>query len=83
MALSADRALIGAPITNDGFLGVVHLYERTPNDLLFYLDSYRDSGGEPFSEFGVSVALGDDMAVIGAWDEVEDGDGKAFIFDFQ
>ena len=37
LALSDNRALIGAPITNDGRLGVVHLYERTPNDLLFIL----------------------------------------------
>ena len=80
LALKGPRALIGAPITNDGRKGSVYLYERLSGGQFQKVAMYSGAGDILLEEFGVSVGIGESLAVIGAWEEAVGGDGKAFIY---
>ncbi|MEM6327524.1 MAG: T9SS type A sorting domain-containing protein [Bacteroidota bacterium] len=81
VALSGDRALLGAPRSNSSE-GRAYLFDFA-GGLWFESAALRKSVPDAFDRFGVHVALADGLAVIGATgDDTEgNGAGAAFAFD--
>jgi len=82
VALSGNRTIIGAPFTNDnGFAsGSAYVFDVTTGQQLFKLLA---GDGMRFDQFGISVSMDGNVAVIGAQfgdGNVEDT-GSAYLFD--
>ena len=82
VALSGGRALIGAfgDDTQGGNVGQAHLFEATTGTLLATFD---DPSVTSFDQFGFTVALDENRALIGARLDDTKGDnvGQAYLFD--
>ena len=88
VALFGDRALLGAPgdDTNGSFIGSTYLFSYDSASGIWQEEAIlRASDGTGGEEFGISVALCDDRALVGAnEDDNENGveSGAAYAFDF-
>ena len=82
VALSGDRVLIGAKLddTQGSDVGQAHLFDAITGALLNTLDDPTVTGGD---NFGFSVALSGDRALIGAFRDDTQGTevGQAHLFD--
>ncbi len=81
VSLYGDQALIGAPHANEN--GAAYFFERTTNGTWVEVAKVAASDGAFEDRFGDSVALLDNMAIIGA--PVDDGtstdSGSAYVFE--
>lgn len=78
VALSGNKALIGAPARNSNRPGSVYVFDVTTGQQLSKITGFDNSG-----EFGSSVALSGNIALIGARFENGNGTdtGAAYLFD--
>jgi len=80
VGISADRAIVGSPNHGASDIGSAYIFDVTSGNELFEL---FPSGGAAFGEFGVSVGISGDRAIVGA--RYDDGNGansgSAYIFD--
>lgn len=87
VAVSGDRAIVGAHKGLDALQGAAYVYERTPGDPREWAEVARlTSGEEGFDEMGVSVALSGDTALLGGGvdhsREPGFGYGTAHVYDW-
>jgi hypothetical protein len=66
IALRRDRMIIGDPVTGEGEGGAAYIYERTPGGEWARTALLVCPDGNPWKEFGWSVDLQGDVAVVGA-----------------
>ncbi|MGD1717366.1 FG-GAP repeat protein, partial [Dapis sp. BLCC M172] len=82
VALGDNLALIGALLDDDNGeeSGSAYLFDTTTGSLL---QKFTAADGSPFDLFGLSVALGDNLALIGALLDDDNGadSGSAYLFD--
>jgi FG-GAP repeat len=82
VTLFGDRALIGAPQEDSGGVdtGAAFLFDTTTGSLL---QSFFDPTPEPLDRFGLSVALSEEIALIGELgdDSGLPGSGAVYLFD--
>lgn len=84
VSISGTRAIAGAPGESDaggGFSGKAYIYDATNGSLLHTLDNPTPQAG---ANFGKSVAIDGNNAIVGAWQEDSVGEtnsGAAYIFD--
>jgi hypothetical protein len=85
VALRGDTVLIGASSANiegDPSRGAAYVYRRIGSAWVFEQKLLASDGGNP-DQFGWSVALHGDLALVGAWQKVIDGNaahGAAYVF---
>ena len=87
VAISGNYAIVGTPNEDDAggtSSGKAYIFDVTTGNLLHTLDNPNDYGTSAGDNFGVSVAISGNYAIVGAW--FEDGvavgqTGKAYIFD--
>jgi len=87
VAISGDRAIVSAYIEDDAngiFSGKAYIFDVTSGSLLYTLDNPNAYGTSTNDNFGNSVAISGDRAIVGT--ELEDDaggsdSGKAYIFD--
>jgi hypothetical protein len=85
LALQGDTALVGAHSANIGGninQGAAYVYSRVDGTWLLEQKLLASDGTNP-DQLGWSVALHGDLAVIGAWQKVVDGNaahGAAYVF---
>jgi len=86
VAISGNYAIVSAPNEDDSSgiqSGKVYIYNVTTGALLYTLDNpnaYDTSAGD---QFGVSVAIDGNYAIVGAYNEDDSGgigSGKAYIY---
>jgi len=87
VALSGNRALIGAPADDDNgyWSGSVYLFEYDPGSSTWTeIDKFLASDGGMADWFGDSVALEGDTALIGASSTDDSGfaSGSAYVFEY-
>ena len=76
VAISGDIAVVGAFANNNGLPGAAYLFDVTSGEQLFKLTA---DDGMPGDQFGCSVAIDGDLAIIGA--NRSDGvAGSAYLF---
>jgi hypothetical protein len=82
VALSGNRALIGARGDDDrgGFTGSAYVFDVTTGQQLRKLTASDGAAGD---EFGISVAINGNLALVGANadDDVGNSSGSAYLFD--
>jgi hypothetical protein len=84
-ALQGDTALIGAYSANiegDPNRGAAYVYRRIGSAWVFEQKLLASDGGNP-DQFGFSVALDRDAALVGAWQKAIEGNvaqGAAYVF---
>ena len=83
VAISGDLAIVGAPGDRDDGpdSGSAYLFDGSTGwDQIAQLTASDAGRGD---EFGYSVAIGDDVALVGAWDndDVGSASGSAYLFD--
>jgi len=84
VSLSGDRALVGA-IGNNGFTGSAYVFKLDDLNASWSEEAKLiASDGDAFDQFGRSVSLSDDRALVGAWLDDDDGSGSgsAYVFKF-
>ncbi|NRA74666.1 MAG: HYR domain-containing protein, partial [Planctomycetes bacterium] len=86
LSLSGDQLIVGAPGRSggpsEGDTGAVYIYRHDGTSWNFE-QKIEASNGEANAEFGISVGISDDRAVIGAWAALSNSnDGAAYIFSF-
>jgi hypothetical protein len=87
VAISGNYAIVGAPYENDAGgsdSGKAYIFDVTTGSLVHTLDNPNAFGTSEFDEFGVSVAISNTYAIVGAPREADAGgifSGKAYIFD--
>ena len=84
VAINGDLAIVGAPLDDDGGpdSGSAYLFDASTGwSEVAELTASDAARGD---EFGYSVAIGDDVAIVGAWDDDDVGSasGSAYLFDF-
>ena len=82
VAVSEDSTLVAAPFSND-LSGLAYLFLREEG-IWTQQTSISPSDSEPYILFGLSVALSNDIAIVGApYGSDEEGNlsGSAYIFD--
>lgn len=84
LAVSTDRILIGAPVDDD--LGTVYVYHFEGMQWRQQTQLFA-SDGKPWDNFGISVDLDGDVAVVGAFDVIDKTNGSningaAYLFRF-
>jgi len=78
--------MLGDPVEGGGGNGEVNIYERDTNtDVWAEIDPLTASDGGSDDEFGISLAISGDFAVIGAHQDSEAGAyaGAAYVFAFE
>jgi hypothetical protein len=83
LAVNGSYALIGAPGEQD-FAGAAYLFRRSPNGEWTRSARLRADDGLAFDQFGISVALARNMALIGANHGDHSGaviNGAAYVFE--
>jgi hypothetical protein len=86
VAISNSYAIVGAPQEDDaGGLasGKAYIYNPSTGSLLYTLDNPNAYGTSAGDEFGISVAICDSYAIVGAYAEDDSGgltSGKAYIY---
>ena len=89
VAIDGDRAIVGAPFfgpSNDrGNGGGAYIYERQSDGTWQEQVALKPSGGDAFDEFGHSVAIDGDLAIVGNYrDEAKGQDaGAAYVYERQ
>ncbi len=85
VAISGDIALIGAWKDDDNgtFSGSAYLFDVSDPTNPIQLFKLLPGDGAPNDEFGVSVAMSGDIALVGAWRDNDNGleSGSAYLFD--
>ena len=87
VSISGDYAIVGAPFEYpDGKknAGAAYIFERGSNGTWAEVTKIVASDGEADDEFGYSVSISGDYAIVGAWKEDPDGEfnvGSAYIFE--
>ena len=87
VAISGDRAIVGASNEDDAGgtgSGKAYIFNVTTGALVHTLDNPNAYNTSADDEFGVSVAISGDRAIVGAWGEDDASgfySGKAYIFD--
>ena len=87
VAISGDRAIVGAYLEDDAGgtdSGKAYIFDVTDGSLLFTLDNPNAYGTSEIDNFGDSVAISGNRAIVGASVEEDAGgaaSGKAYIFD--
>jgi len=87
VAISGDRAIVGAYLEDDAggtSSGKAYIFNVTDGSLVHTLDNPNASGTSAGDEFGTSVAIDGDRAIVSALREDDAGGtdgGKAYIFD--
>lgn len=83
VSLSGKTALAGAPDDdqNGTLAGAAHVFVRTEHGWIEQV-KLLPSDGEPFQRFGTSVALSDNMAVVGARDDDTNGSSAGAVYVF-
>jgi hypothetical protein len=91
VALSSDRAIVGAweeDGSSDGLFrsGAAYVFERNANGTWTEVALLRASNADAFDNFGFSVAISGDRAIVGAWGEDGPSDwlpdsGAAYVFE--
>ena len=91
VAVDGDRAVVGAwdedgPSNNKGGAGAAYVFERGENGAWQQVKVLRASNAETGDEFGISVAIDGDRAVVGAqWEDgpsnSNDDAGAAYVFE--
>jgi esterase/lipase superfamily enzyme len=80
VAISGNLALVGSPLSDFGAPGSAYLFDATTGAQLFKFtaDDYADG-----DNFGISVALSGDIAIIGSYLDDDNGanSGSAYLFD--
>ena len=84
VSISGDTAIVGAYGDDDnGFgSGSVYVYEKT-NGIWKEEAKLIVSDGAPYDKFGCSVSISQNVAIIGAYFDDDNGDssGSAYVFD--
>jgi hypothetical protein len=88
VALSYGYALVGAHRTRLNNViqsGSAYLFDADPSSPSFgtLLLAVEAADASPYDHFGISVALSDGLALVGAWedDDMGDNSGSAYLFD--
>jgi len=86
VAISGDRAIIGAVGEGEehDYSGKAYIYNVTSGALVHTLDNPTPFGTSISDNFGTSVAISGDRAIVGAYGEGDAGgsySGKAYIYD--
>jgi hypothetical protein len=85
VAISGDCAIIGAPEDNDnGYAsGSAYVFRRTPSGLWTQHAKLLPDDGDAADLFGLSVAIDNDIIVVGARDDEALGNwsGSAYVFE--
>ena len=85
VSVSGDLAAIGAPHDDDNGWrsGSVYVFECDPNGVWYQAAKLLADDGEPYNRFGYAVAVGADVAVVGAPDDDDLGNysGSAYVFE--
>jgi ketosteroid isomerase-like protein len=84
VSLSGDRALIGSVFSDEGDnSGAAYIFERQGDGS--WMETAKLNGGGDAHEFGGSVALAGDLALVGAVgaDDLGQTSGTAFVFEHQ
>lgn len=83
--LRGDRALVGAYLEDPGFNGAgsAYMFERGANGVWSQIQKLNASDPSNFDNFGWSVALDDNAAIIGARGDAAPGagSGSAYVFE--
>ena len=84
MSLSGDRTLVGAH-GNDDFRGSAYIFERQGDGSWLEVDKLTASDGAQGDNFGRSVSLSGDRALVGAHgdDDQSEFSGSAYVFERQ
>ena len=85
VATSGNYAIVGsfnAATASGNWAGVAYIFDVTTGALLHTLDNPNPDGTSQSDEFGKSVAISDNYAIVGATGENDAGtnSGKAYIF---
>lgn len=87
VSISADRILVGAKGDDDQGTraGAAYLFERRPNGTWAEVTKLLASDGAQFADFGSSVSLSGDRALVGAPGDDRQGanSGSAYLFERQ
>lgn len=85
LALSDDTLLVGAPGDDDlgSNAGAVYVYVRDTNGQWQYLEKLLADNGGSSDQFGISVALDGETAVIGAYKDSGGGYGWGSVYVFE
>ena len=87
VGISGDYAIVGAQSENDAggiFSGKAYIFNVTTGALVHTLDNPNAYGTSQFDNFGWSVAISDNYAIVSTSQEDDAGgttSGKAYIFD--
>jgi hypothetical protein len=85
VSVSGTLAVIGAPHDDDNGWrsGSVYVFERDPNGVWSQAAKLLADDGEPYNRFGYAIAVGADVAVVGAPDDDDLGNysGSAYVFE--
>ena len=87
VAMSGDLAIVGAPLEDDAGgtnSGKAYIFDATTGSLLHTLHNPNAYSTSANDNFGISVAISGNLAIIGARYEDDAGgtdSGKAYIFD--
>ena len=83
VAINGDLAIVGAPLDDDGGpdSGSAYLFDGSTGWSQIAEFTASDAGRS--DEFGYSVAISDDLAIVGAWGDDDGGSasGSAYLFD--
>jgi hypothetical protein len=77
VSISGDRAIVGARVDDDN--GSAYIYERDVTGNWVQVDKLTASDGEAGANFGISVSISGDKAIVGAY--VDDDNGSAYVFE--
>ena len=84
VALSGDTAIIGSPFDDDmgSNSGSVYVFVRRDDGTWEEVQKLTRADGEAFDQFGTSVAISGDTAVIGAMGDDDKGDnsGSGYVY---
>jgi hypothetical protein len=84
VAIDGDRAIVGAEQADDVYgtdSGKAYIYNATTGGLIHTLDNPNAYGSSVDDQFGLSVAISGDYAIVGAFEDDAGGlnSGKAYI----
>ena len=84
IAIDGDTALVGAPYDRFGgpLTGAVHVYQRTGSTWT-HVDKWTASDASTLAQFGSTVAISGNLALVGAPGDSEHGrnSGAAYVFE--
>ncbi len=83
VGINGDLSIVGAPLDDDGGpdSGSAYLFDGSTS--WSQVAKLSASDGAALDQFGYSVAMGDDLAIVGAWGDDDGGSasGAAYVFD--